>query len=195
MSSQPPPRHSARADDSRYRLTYSDPAGEQAIRKLLNGGGPYQITAENGFRIFVNRDSLDYMLLGMKARASRTGKLWLDPIPAQEKNNPNERNIMSHPSQKISHLHSGHLLSDLLNVTEALNLAVILAGGADSPSEQELAELVWFAGRAHSEAIAALAIKLGVDHYEIREAMEDPDEHPELAARLNSLVDGLVEVI
>lgn len=106
-----------------------------------------------------------------------------------------ERNTMTHPSQKISHLHSGHLLSDLLNVTEALNLAVVLAGGAEGPSEQEIAELVWFAGRAHSEAIGALATKLGVDHYDIREAMEDPEEHPELAARLNSLVDGLVEVL
>lgn len=81
---------SGRAADnlSRNTLNYSDPTGDEAIHKLLNGGGPFQITAENGFRIFANRQSLEYMILGMKARISRGGKLWLDPEPPTEKNNP-----------------------------------------------------------------------------------------------------------
>lgn len=86
----PPPNGTApaRADYSRNPLTYSDPTGEQAIRKLINGGGPFQITAENGFRLWMNRESLEYMLLGMRARVSRGGKLWLDPEPPTQKNNP-----------------------------------------------------------------------------------------------------------
>lgn len=85
---------SARADYSRdpdlrrNPLTYSDRTGEQAIRNLLNGGGPYTITAENGFRLFCNMQSLEYMLLGMRARVSRGGKLWVSPIPPEEKNTP-----------------------------------------------------------------------------------------------------------
>ncbi len=85
---------SARADYSRDPdldrnvLTYSDPTGEQAIRNLLNGRGPYTITAANGFRLFCNKQSLEYMLLGMRARVSRGGKLWVDPIPPEEKNTP-----------------------------------------------------------------------------------------------------------
>lgn len=85
---------SARADYSRdpdlrrNPLTYSDPTGEQAIRNLLNGGGPYTITAENGFRLFCNKQSLEYMLLGMTARVSRGHKLWVDPIQPEEKNTP-----------------------------------------------------------------------------------------------------------
>lgn len=85
---------SARADYSRdpdlrrNPLTYSDPTGEQAIRNLLSGGGPYTITAENGFRLFANKQSLENMLLGMRARVSRGGKLWVDPIPPEEKTTP-----------------------------------------------------------------------------------------------------------
>lgn len=86
MSSPPGVQpNSARADYSRMNpLTYSDRTGETAIRNLLNGGGPFQITAENGFRIFANRASLEYMLLGMEARVSRGGQLWVDPTEAQK---------------------------------------------------------------------------------------------------------------
>lgn len=87
----PPPLNSAdsaRADYSRNPLTYSDPTGDAAIRKLLAGGGPFQITAESGFRLFANRDSLEYMLLGMQARVSRGGKIWVDPEPSQKKATP-----------------------------------------------------------------------------------------------------------
>lgn len=92
--SPPPAAASARADYSRdpdlrrNTLNYSDPTGEQAIRNLLNGGGPYTITAESGLRLWMNRESLEYMLLGMKARVSRGGKLWVDPIPPKEKTTP-----------------------------------------------------------------------------------------------------------
>lgn len=86
-----PPLHLAatvRADYSRNSLTYSDPTGDTAIRNLLQGGGPFQITAENGFRLFANREALEYMLLGMKARVSRGGKIWLDPLPADKETTP-----------------------------------------------------------------------------------------------------------
>jgi len=111
-----------------------------------------------------------------------------------------ERNTMTHPSQRISHENRGHLLSDLRNVTTALQEAIVHGISVGAPSEKELAELVWFAGRVRSEAIAALAQKLCMDDQDIREVLADPpfadpDEHPELAARLNSLVDGLVEVL
>jgi len=76
---------SARADYSRNPLTYSDPTGDTAIRNLLNGGGPYTITAENGTRLFANRESLDHMLAGMTARVSRGGKIWVDPHPTEKK--------------------------------------------------------------------------------------------------------------
>lgn len=79
---------SGRADYSRNTLTYSDPTGEKAIRTLLDGGGPFQITAENGFRLFTNRESLEYMLLGMESRPSRTGKTWIYPIESAEKTTP-----------------------------------------------------------------------------------------------------------
>lgn len=81
-----------RADYSRNTLDYSDPTGDTAIRNLLNGGGPFQITAESGIRIFVNRESLEYMMLGMKARASRNGKLWLDPELPQKTETPTATN-------------------------------------------------------------------------------------------------------
>ena len=88
----PPPLREAapdRADYSRTNpLTYSDPTGEEAIRNLMNGGGPFTITAENGFRLFMNRESLEYMLLGMEARVSRGGKLWVDPIPPKKETTP-----------------------------------------------------------------------------------------------------------
>lgn len=106
----PPPLQiaaTARADYSRNSLTYSDPTGEKAIRNLLQGGGPFQITAENGFRIFANREALDHMLLGMKARVSRGGKLWVEPIPAKNERTPvvNDANH-SHrggPTQNTNH--------------------------------------------------------------------------------------------
>ena len=78
-------------------LTYSDPTGDAAIRQLLDSGGPFTITAMNGFHVMVNRDSLDYMLLGMtatigrpkknRAGKMRSGLLWLFPT-RPEKNNP-----------------------------------------------------------------------------------------------------------
>lgn len=88
MSPPLPEAASARADYSRNTLTYGDPTGEEAIRKLMSGGGPFQVTAENGFRLFANRESLEYMLLGMKARVSRGGKLWVEPIPPTHKETP-----------------------------------------------------------------------------------------------------------
>lgn len=101
---------------------------------------------------------------------------------------------MTHPSQRISHENRGHLLSDTKNAINALNNAIAFAYETGA-GEQELAELVWFASRTKAEAIAALAQKINVTDYEILDAMEDPEEHPDLAARLNSLVDGLAEVI
>lgn len=78
-------------------LTYSDPTGDAAIRHLLNSGGPFTITAMNGFHAMVNAESLEYMMLGMTARIARTkknragkmraGLLWLVPTPTQ-KNTP-----------------------------------------------------------------------------------------------------------
>ena len=88
MKSPLPEAAAARADYSRNTLTYGDPTGEAAIRKLMSGGGPFQVTAENGFRLFANRESLEYMLLGMKARVSRGGKLWVEPIPPSHKETP-----------------------------------------------------------------------------------------------------------
>ena len=78
-------------------LTYSDPTGDAAIRQLLDSGGPFTITAMNGFHVMVNRESLDYMLLGMTAKVARpkknragkmrAGLLWLFPTRT-EKNTP-----------------------------------------------------------------------------------------------------------
>lgn len=81
---------SAPADHSGMNpLTYSDPTGEAAIRHLLNSGGPFTITAMNGFHVMVNAESLEYMLLGMTAKVARpkknragkmrAGLLWLFP--------------------------------------------------------------------------------------------------------------------
>ncbi len=79
-------------------LTYSDPTGDAAMKNLLNGGGPFTITAMNGFHVMVNRESLDYMLLGMTAKVSRPkknragkmrrGLLWLFPTRPETKNTP-----------------------------------------------------------------------------------------------------------
>ncbi|MGK0715128.1 hypothetical protein ACR5KS_03535 [Leucobacter sp. W1153] len=102
---------------------------------------------------------------------------------------------MTHPAQKISNENRGHLLADLRNVTAALTEAITHGIEVGAPNERELAVIVWLASRAQYEAVAALAQKLSVTDYVIREAMEDPESHPKLAARLGSLVDGLVEVI
>lgn len=79
-------------------LTYSDPTGDAAIRHLLDSGGPFTITAMNGFHVMVNRESLDYMLLGMtgkiarpkknRAGKMRSGLLWLFPIRPEMKMTP-----------------------------------------------------------------------------------------------------------
>lgn len=77
-------------------LTYSDPTGDAAVRQLLDSGGPFTITAMNGFHVMVNRESLDYMLLGMSAKLARpkknrvgkmrSGLLWLFPTRPEMKN-------------------------------------------------------------------------------------------------------------
>lgn len=89
---------SAPADHSGMNpLTYCDPTGDAAIRQLLDSGGPFAITAMNGFHAMVNAESLEYMMLGMTARIARprknragkmrSGLLWLFPTPT-EKNTP-----------------------------------------------------------------------------------------------------------
>ena len=95
----PPPLRAAAAAPADHSgmnpLTYSDPTGDEAIRQLLDSGGPFTITAMNGFHVMVNRESLDYMLLGMTAKIARpkknrtgrmrSGLLWLFPIRPERK--------------------------------------------------------------------------------------------------------------
>ncbi|UOQ56053.1 hypothetical protein MUN78_10090 [Leucobacter allii] len=104
-------------------------------------------------------------------------------------------NTNIHPSQKIiSAARSTHPLSDLRNVVATLHDAVFETE-SDILNNRAVAELVWFASRAQTEALALLADRLGVDTYVLREAIDDPDESPELARRVNELVDGLVREI
>lgn len=82
-------------EDMRYRLDYADPTGETAIRNLLDGGGPFTITAQNGFHALVNKETLEHMMRDVTPRRARPkknragrmreGLLWLHPT---KKNNP-----------------------------------------------------------------------------------------------------------
>ncbi len=107
-----------------------------------------------------------------------------------------KENIMTdtHPSQRINRTPKTNPLNDLRNVVDALQDALTEAETA-TPTDRAIAELVWFAGRSQAEAIGVLAKRFNVDADDLRDAMQDPEEFPDLAKRIGDLVDGLVEVI
>lgn len=60
--------------DNYYRLTYSDPTGESAVRNIT--GRTVQISWENGAMVSVDIDDIRPFLKSLEFRESRKGRIW-----------------------------------------------------------------------------------------------------------------------
>jgi len=84
-------------DGTSTRWLHRDPTLDQAIHRLIHGGGPFVISAPNGVEVAISKEKLAAMCVGVQSRMGRVKKnrqgkwrqhVWLDPIPAAGKNNP-----------------------------------------------------------------------------------------------------------